>query len=356
MTFPKTICKFSTFFVLIAAIQFSCNKQVYINAMRPAEITFPAHVNTILLVDRTEFERKGLGIVEGILTGEMIGEDKAGLQEAMNAFQQQLMASPRFKLKRANEILTGNSMTAAFPIPIEWNTIENLCRSYGADAVVAVEIFDTDFLVTNGKRDVMREVVERDGTKRQVKAVEFFAEGAGNAKIGFRLYDPKDRTIADQQLFSPTNTWTATGITLQEAMSRLMQRPEATRYVSRMAGATYATKIAPMPIQLSRFYYSKSKSAPEVGQGARQAEVGQWETAIQTWLGGLSSPTDPKDAGKLAYNLAVGYEVLGDFDNAKEWASRAYVDYGNKKGRIYNTLLDQRLRELDILSQQGVNN
>ncbi len=355
MTSPNTNFRFSAFLFLLAAIQFSCNKQVYINTMRPAEITFPAHVNTILLVDRTEFERKGLGIVEGILTGEMPGEDKAGLQEAMNAFQQQLMTSPRFQLKRANEVLKGNSMTGAFPDPLDWNTIQRLCRSYGADAVVAIEIFDTDFIVTNGKRDVMREVVEKDGTKRQVKAVEFFAEGVGNAKIGFRLYDPKERTIADQQLFNPSNTWNTVGNTLTDAMGKLMQKSDATRYVSRMAGSTYASKIAPMPVQLSRFYYSKSKSVPEVGQGARQAEVGQWEAAIQTWRRRLSSPTETKDAGKLAYNLAVGYEVLGDFDKAKEWASRAYVDYGNKKGRSYNSLLDQRLRELDILSQQGVN-
>ncbi|WP_416866647.1 MAG: DUF6340 family protein [Imperialibacter sp.] len=331
----------------------SCTKSVYINTLRPAEITFPSHVNTILLVDRTEFERKGLGIMEGVLTGEMPGEDRAGVQEAMNAFQQQLMASPRFQLKRASETLKGNSMTGAFPDPISWGVIERLCRNYDADAVIAVEIFDTDFIVTNGKRDVEREV-EKDGKKVMEKVVEYYAEGVGNAKIGFRLYDPLEKTIADQQLFNPSNNWSATGANVKDAVSQLIQKTEATRQVSRTAGSTYAYKIAPMPVQLSRFYYAKSKKTPEVRQGARQAQVGQWQGAIDTWRGRLSQSIKRKEGGKLAYNIAVAYEVLGDFDSAKEWASRSYVKYENKKGRGYNSTLNQRIYNDQLLQQQGV--
>ncbi len=343
------------FSLAIFLVASACSKQVHISTMRPAEITFPAHVNTILVLDRTEFDKKGWEIAEGIITGELPGEDRAGLQEALNAFQQQLMASPRFKVKRASEVLPGNSLTGAFPNPLAWSQIERLCRNYGADAVVAVEIFDTDFIVTNGKKDVTKEVVEKDGTKRQVKAVEYYAEGVGNAKIGFRLYDPKERTIADQQLFNPSNTWSATGTSLKDALAQLIQKTEATRYVSNMAGASYAAKIAPMPVQLSRFFYSKSKDTPELVQGARQAEVGQWDLAVQTWRKSLSKPTNKKDAGRLAYNLAVGYEVLGDFEKAREWASRAYVNYDNKKGRSYTSLLDQRMRDSELLRQQGLN-
>jgi hypothetical protein len=271
----------------------------------------------------------------------------------MNAFQQQLMASPRFQLKRASETLPGNSMTGAFPDPLPWGTIERMCRTYGADAVVAIEVFDTDFIVTNGKRDVMKEV-EKDGKKQQVKVVEYFAEGVGNAKIGFRLYDPKERTIADQQLFNPSNTWTATGANVKDALAQLTQKSEATRVVSRTAGATYASKIAPMPVQLSRFYYAKSKKTPEIAQGARQAQVGQWEGAIQTWRARLTQPTSQKEAGKLAYDIAVAYEVLGDFDKAKEWASRAYVRYENKKARSYNATLENRVYQNQLLMDQGV--
>jgi hypothetical protein len=50
----------------------------------------------------------------------------------------------------------------------------------------------------------------------------------------------------------------------------------------------------------------------------------------------------------------VAYEVLGDFDSAKEWASRSYVKYENKKGRGYNSTLNQRIYNDQLLQQQGV--
>jgi hypothetical protein len=46
--------------------------------------------------------------------------------------------------------------------------------------------------------------------------------------------------------------------------------------------------------------------------------------------------------------------VLGDFDSAKEWASRSFVKYENKKGRGYNSTLNQRIYNDQLLQQQGV--
>src|SRR5262249_48954978 len=95
--------------------QCSSMRSVGINSMRPAEITFPSYVNTLLLVDRTKFESNAVNVIEGILTGEMPGADKAAAQEVLGALQQTLMESPRFKVIRAAETLKGNSITQAFP-------------------------------------------------------------------------------------------------------------------------------------------------------------------------------------------------------------------------------------------------
>ena len=46
----------------------------------------------------------------------------------------------------------------------------------------------------------------------------------------------------------------------------------------------------------------------------------------------------------LSYNIAVAYEVLGDFKMAKEWAQTSYVRYGNRDGKEYYDLLQRRIR------------
>lgn len=343
---------FALFFLVIFCFLFSqCSRMrsVSMNSMQPAEITFPSYVQSLLLLDRTKFDKQ-TGNIEGLLTGELPGEDKAGLQEAMNSFQQTLRSSPRFELKRASETLTGNSLTAAFPEPLSWNKIDELCKKYKTDAVIAIEIFDTDFIITDGKRKVKKQIEEK-GVKKEIEVDEFFAKGIGDVKIGFRLYDPKAKSIADQQLFSRTNTWEATGTTIADALMHLVAKADATRHLGGQVGLGYAYKIAPMPVTIGREYYGKGKRMQQVAAGSRQAEVNDWRGAISTWENAVDY-APPKDAGRLCYNIAVGYEVLGEMGLAKQWANRAYVGYRNKKARGYAYALDYRIASDERVEQQ----
>lgn len=335
---------------LILTILSGCMKQVNMNSMMPAAITVPPYVQTLLILDRTEYENEKLAIIEGVLTGEGLAEDKNGIQEAINSFQQQVMSSPRFNIIRASERMKGNSLIGAFPDPLTWTQIESLCRRYKTDAVVAIELFDTNFIVTNGKKNVKKEV-EENGVKKQVDAVEFYAEGVATSKIGFRLYDPQAKTIADQEMFSKANTWQGTGSTLKDALAKLIQKSEATKYVSQLAGSSYAQKITPTPITISRAFYAKPKKNQYMASGSRYAEVNQWEQAIKSWTSGLVT-ADSETAGRLSYNIAVGYEVMGDYSQAKEWATRSYVRHGNKKARSYASSLEHRMIQEDIVNEQ----
>ncbi|MEQ8927045.1 MAG: DUF6340 family protein [Fulvivirga sp.] len=333
-----------TRFLLFAIfVGFGCSgtRTVTMNSMRPAEITFPSYINSLLIVDRSKFEKDAINILEGVLTGELPGEDKAGAQEMMNAFQTQLSYSPRFSTRIAEQRLDGNSITAAFPDQIPWVKVKQMCDQYSSEALVALEIFDSDFIITDGVRKVKKTVGEGEN-KREVEVDEFYAEGVGNLSIGIRLYDPAARSIVDQQLIRETNTWTAAGASKKEALAALISKGDATRYLGRQAGRDYAFKIAPMPIRISRTFFGKSKKAPELERGSRLADVGKWQEAADMWESGISGSAD-KEAGKLAYNVAIAYEVLGEMDLAQEWAQKAYVTYGNKDARQYSSTLRNRV-------------
>lgn len=325
-------------------------RSVGINSMRPAEITFPSYVNTLLLVDRTKFDNNPVNVIESILTGELPGADRAAAQEAITTLQQTLLSSPRFKVIRASEVLPGNSITQAFPDALAWNKIETLCSQYKTEAVVALEIFDSNFIVTSGTRK-KKKTIEEKGIKKEIEVDEYYAGGVANVKIGIRLYDPKPKSIVDQQLVTKTKRWEATGNNITDAITKLIQKTDATLAVSRMAGQDYAYKISPMPIQLSRQYYNKGKNSEQVAAGARRAEVNDWQGALITWENALKNASS-KDASRLCYNIAVAYEVLGDMENAKKYAARSYVDYGNKKGKSYTAMLEYRQRDEELSDKQ----
>ncbi|QNL23140.1 tetratricopeptide repeat protein [Hyphobacterium sp. CCMP332] len=340
-------------FSLIVIITFSsCSKMRYVNmqSMRPAAFEVPSHIQSIVIVDRTEFEKEGINILEGVLTGELPGQDKAALQEGIYAMQSTFSRSPRFQIKVATQRLKGNSITAAFPKPIPWRSIRELNRQYETDAVLAIEIFDTDFVVTRGDRMVKKKVKEGENTvEKEVK--EYYAEGIESVKIGFRLYDPKNNQIIDQAPYTRTNTWEATGSNINDAVANLISKNEAAKYVTKLAANAYVNKITPMPITIRRQFYSKSKKVNAIPAGSRMADVNRWEDAARTWSNAITIAPS-KEAGYLAYNTAVAYEVLGDYDLAIQWAQDAWVKYGNKKARDYVNSLNYRISQEDRVDRQ----
>lgn len=336
--------------VVILLATASCSKNVTMTRLVPAPVTVPSHIQKIVLVDRTKPQSEGLAIIEGIITGELPFEVRNAVQATLSSLQMSLNSSPRFQIIRGTERLPGGIFGQIFPKPLDWYTVEQLAIRYDADAVLTLENFSSDFVITDQQRMIKRTVTEGK-TTRQIEVQGWYAEGVANVSAGFRLYDPRERNIVDQQRFDKRNLWSAEGETKAQALALLISKADAARAVGELAGASYATKIAPMYAEINRGFFPKSKTDPAVAQGARLAEVDQWEQAIHTWQAALPG-TDEESGGMLAYNIAVGYEVLGSLDLAKEWAGRAYTDFGLKKGRNYTRTLNGLLQQQALLDQQ----
>ena len=350
LRFRRFLTLLSAFLIVIWFGSCGPARLVNLQVTRPADISFPTEAKNLVLVDRTKPDNQAINILEGIITGEMPEEDRIGAQEAVNSLNNELQRSPRFKAKMHPNRLSGNSLTAAFPQALEWPLVQRICSDEKSDVLLSLEVFDTDFVVTSGNR--IKKRTEGTGpAAREVEYTEYYAQGVGNVKMGIRAYDPRTKTILDQQIFSETKTWEAVGKSVADAASLLISKVEANRQLARMVAADYAYKISPMPVWISRSMYGKSKDAPALEAGRRYADVGQWPEAVDTWKNGIKS-ADPKDAGKLAYNTAVGYEVLGDFEQALQWARDAYTRFGNSFAREYVQLIEQRIQEENLLKQQ----
>jgi tetratricopeptide (TPR) repeat protein len=337
--------------LLSLVIGVSCTRNVSLTRLAPAEISIPSHVQRLLIVDRTEPESQGFAIIEGILTGEAPFEVKNAIEATLATIQQELNTSPRYEVIRARERLKGGFFSQTFPQPLMWSQIERLCASYEADAVLALEKFSSDFIVTDKKALIKKTV----GTGKEAKVIEvdgIYAEGVASVQVGFRFYDPANRNIADQIDFNKTNLWSAEAETRTQALALMIDKVRATQVVGQMAGASYARRVAPMYLTVSRSFFPKSKTNPTLGHGARLAEVNQWEQAIDTWIKGLELPNNDKTAGRLAYNIAIGYEVLGNLALAQEWAGKSYTSYGFKKGRSYAGSLTQQIMADELVRRQ----
>jgi tetratricopeptide (TPR) repeat protein len=339
-----------TYLLIILCIGLSsCMKTVTMQSMRPADITVPADISSILLIDRS---RPEANVVNRLTSNRSPqgGDDRAGAQAIIQSLNQQLANSSRFEVKRATETLTSDASNSAFPDPLPWSRIDQLCRNYRTQAVLAIEVFESEFNVTDEKRKVKR-TINQDGERKEIEVDEFVNNATGNVKVGIRFYDSKQRLIKDEQILTRNNRWSSRGDTPEQAGNRLISRADAIRNLGNSVGSDYASRIIPTPIRITRNFYKKAKRVPELEMGGRQADVNNWKGAIETWERGIPFARI-KEAGKLSYNIAVAYEVLGDFDQAKNWASRAFVDYGNKKARAYTNLIDARIAKQQRLKEQ----
>jgi len=326
------------------------SKSVTMDSIRPADITLGHQVHEILLVDRTEFANPKTSILEGVLTGELPQEDRASVQELMTTLKNQVDLSPRFSVTVASERLKGNSLTTVFPQQLSWTQVERLCNKYNTQVLAAIEIFDTDFIPLDVTNRITQKKNPNDPNST-ISVKTFTASGIGKIKMGIRIYDPLNKRVIDQELINDKRNWSADGSTRAAAVNSLIGKQQAHVQLAKQMGLDYAYKITPQPISITRSLYKKQKKERAVEQGTRFADVNQWQEAISVWEKALPSIGD-KQAGILTYNIAVAYEVLGEFDYAVDFARKSYTQYGNSQAQSYVYSLEERIREHEILREQ----
>jgi hypothetical protein len=283
--------------------------------------------------------------VEQVLTGETFRQDEQAVFQLTEGFIEACSGTRRFVTVRTSERYPGQGTKTTFPAPLDWNTVNEICNKHQTDALLSVEFFDTDFILTNNP---VRVETSTETGKPGIK-VEFRATAVAVINMGIRLYDAANRVILDEYQTTRRMNFDAQGSTMQAAVNLLLDKMEATNRASYDAGFFYGQRITPTYYQVTRYFFDKPKKA--LGAGVRYSSVADWRGAIDAWMPVVNNGKR-KHAGRAAYNIAVAYEVLGDLENAKEWAARSHTEFAEKEADEYYKMLSNRVREERLVSEQ----
>ena len=324
---------------------FSNSAWVNLTLTRPSELLLPDHIKAIALVDRTLQEENTQNAVEQVITGEIFRQDEQAILKVSDGFIEACSGYNRFQPVRTAEKYPGNGTKTTFPEPLEWSKVTEICNKHQTDALLAVEIFDTDFILTNNpvKIDL------KDDLGNLTNRVEFRVTGVAVINFGIRLYDAANRIILDEYQVAHRMNFDAQAGTLQAAMNQMLDKVEAINQASYDAGFVYGQRITPTYYRVTRYFFDKPKK--ELGAGVRYSEVADWQGAINAWLK-VVDDGDRKIAGRAAYNIAVAYEVLGDLEEARKWAARSHTEFEEKDADEYYKMLTNRIREEALVSQE----
>jgi hypothetical protein len=330
---------------ILAIIILSGSAWVKLTLVRPSEISLPDNLKSIAIIDRTVQEENTKNKIEQVITGEAFHQDEQALFRVAEGFVEACSGTKRFVTVKTAERYKSNGTKTTFPTPLEWDVVSEICAKHQTDVLLSIEIFDTDFILTNSPVKIDTKNDEGKVSTR----LEFRANAVAVINFGIRLYDAANRVIVDEYQTAHRLNFDAQATTLQAAMNQLLDKTEGINQVSYDAGFIYGQRISPTYYQVTRYFFDKPKK--ELGAGVRYSEVADWNNAIKAWMK-VVDKGDRKDAGRAAYNIAVAYEVLGDLELAKEWAAKSHTEFEEKDADDYYKMLTARIREERIANEQ----
>jgi tetratricopeptide (TPR) repeat protein len=333
---------------LVFLIISSCKvTNVSYSGLRPADVTLPKEIQNVVLVNRYKADRRNqwLNVVEGLFTGEILFADKRGVEQALAALQTRLQDGPKYNVAIASEQLTGTG-TGIIPPPLTSNQIWELCQINNADAVVAIESFDSDINITAEPR-------QRKRTVNGQEVIENYFEAIEQVRINmtWRTYNGKNGNVIDQHTMVAQRAFTATGLTPDIARRGLIFPVDAIMRTAFEGGDSYGIRISPSWVNYVREIYTKGSRSGQMKAAKRMAIRGDWEGAAKIWER-LSQSDNEKIAKRSSYNRAVAAEFMGNYEEALTWARKAADQYGLRRADRYIWTIKARLGELQRLDQQ----
>ncbi len=330
-----------------ALLLISCKTSyISVDVLKPARIDVPTEIKSVAVINRSlpAKEERAMNIIEGVISGEGIFNDRLGSEKCVVGVVELLNNSPRFKAVLPGDIDLRGTGTDRFPPALEWNIISDISNRYNAEAVIVLETFDSDSHTNYDRHEYTR---EEDGKK--VRHVEYIAEVNMQIEAGWRIYYTDRELIVDENVYVDHISWDARGPTREAAKRNLPSKGRIIEDAGFFAGQQYAARISPVWIRVSRSFYSKGSE--ELERASRYAKQSNWDEAAEIWKNTVNSG-DPKIAGYAAFNLALSYEMNGDLNTALEWAEKSYYDFNNKKARSYINTIKSRIADERRLDKQ----
>ena len=224
----------------------------------------------------------------------------------------------------------------AFEMP--WNEVNELCEIYNTDAVLSLDHFKTRVMTSYEKDSYYSPV---DG--------QFYSYSAADIKVAFealfRVYDPTLNKVVLREIMRDTIFWDDVGPTAAILFDHFTPVKQALTETGIAIALDFSEMISTIWRQERRNIFYKGDS--ELKQATELVDADEWEQAVALWKKIAESSNSKSIKSKAEYNLAVGYEIQGNIDDAISWALKSYETMFRTNTYTYLEILKYRKNELN---------
>jgi hypothetical protein len=211
------------------------------------------------------------------------------------------------------------------PPGINADFIRLLCDSLDATAVVSVEIFS----------------LEVGYTGLQISRLDF--DIAANIAALWRIYKMPEGVMSREHPWLDTLMWRS------DIISDLPSFTEIAMEAAYFSALNFARRISPYWLENDRKYFSRGDKT--LRKAARYIRDSKFEEAKTTYELLLDHRNKNKSAA-ASFNLALIYEIEGDFRLAHSYAGKSLASRNHPSISAYIDILEERIEKSEELDRQ----
>ena len=298
--------------LVLCSLSLSAQQQCYfsVDERYPAKRTELKDKQRILVVNNALTQPNDFGHTT-MIDGESHNNVEVDLSRSvlycLFATTQSMESTGEFNAVELMDISQNHSTNYYSRTPLTFSQAERLCTDYQADALLTLNQL------------VLYDIVESFPTDEGT----YYAYLQAYAQSHWTIhYAGQSREVTFTQ--ADTLLWESRlYYTRAQSLNDLPSRQEALLYIARELGNRIGSSFSPSWQTTRRYIYD----LPNLQAGLDAFRLQRWNSAINQWLTMVDSK-DKKAAACAAANIAIAYEMLGDYVSACDYAQLANRLFG----------------------------
>jgi len=303
-----------------------------LDVLRPAQAEFAPEVENLLIVNNSKVQPENFGHTTRFFTGQM--QEVSVPTDSVSLFALSVLTDAIDNINffnsvdlLLNSINRNTNFSSITPLPRA--TVVNLSRMHDADAILSLDHIAV--------RSDVREYIHhhRDlGYSLSLAVLEVRYES------WWSIHYPNSPEVVGLH-FRDSLIWESDWHHDRvEALEALPYRYDALIDGALFVGQNSVRRFLPFWEKSDRFFFNPSNRL--MRQAIDSVVVQNWESALELWKQVFESSENNRLRAESANNIAIAYEILGDFDEALKYAKISY--------ELFNTTVTTRESTLIRLS------
>jgi tetratricopeptide (TPR) repeat protein len=167
--------------------------------------------------------------------------------------------------------------------------------------------------------------------------------------LSVKIYDIDRMTVIDERVIADTITFQVDAYaweTEEELFDRLPDDKASVAYLTKELAKSYAEEISPFWKEETRFYYI----ADNLAKAEYYIDDGDWSKAMDVWMKYVNDENTDL-AAISCFNMAVGCEMVGEFELALKWMDSVKRKNANYYWEEYKKLLEKRIADKAVIDK-----